>query len=344
MHARRIIKIILVLLAIFFILLIGIWLVGRNTAKKNEQTPLSFRQFLGLGTSTKPENTLPGAGSSTFTNPNDGTNAGGTTGSGQSSTNGSGNGAGLQGALSAPQTSQFTNNGISPVTLNGGSNQSVDNLTAGGVGVNNNLVTNSITTPSISSGASACSEADTNIDFTPDEIAKLNELQNQFYAVAQTLHTDADVDTEQANHDAFALKADQDTELYNYCKNALPIIAAQNSDARLNLHVATPFWNNSATDNISMLDYYSGSGLDAAHLASVHDRNAIDGDSPDTSGIKGPYGALNLGAPNSLPINGSIVKANPHVGIVDGKLTTTTTTDFQLLVPVVEKILRINLW
>src|SRR6202012_388376 len=95
-----------------------------------------------------------------------------------------------------------------------------------------------------------CSQEDTTIDFTPDEIAELNELQNRFYTIAQTLHTDADVDTQVANHDAFAVKADQVTELYNYCESKLPAI----TDPHLQSHVATPFWHTD-NDTLSLINF-----------------------------------------------------------------------------------------
>jgi hypothetical protein len=45
---KRVIKIILILLAIFLFIVGIIWLLGRHGANKTGKTPLSFRQFLGL--------------------------------------------------------------------------------------------------------------------------------------------------------------------------------------------------------------------------------------------------------------------------------------------------------
>jgi hypothetical protein len=126
----------------------------------------------------------------------------------------------------------------------------------------------------------------------------------------------------------------------------------------LQQRVATPFWSTDS-DSLSMLNFGANSGLDAAHLEDIHDNNTADPNSPDTSGVKGPYGLLNFSAPVSVPINGSVLKTNsvtsitgplglgPSLDVAPGSPGGTVTTrppDYQLLVPVVERILRINLW
>jgi hypothetical protein len=312
---KRVIKIILILLAVFLLTLGIIWLVGRHSAQKNGKTPLTFRQFLGLSTKSSPANTIPGStDTSLFTSPGAAT-AGGD-GTGSNGTNGKG--AAGKGFNENTQVSQFTNKGIS---LTNGANVGLQTTTA--IGSNKAAGDNStITSTSATSTAPVCSDADTTISFTADELAQLNQLQNRFYAIAQTLHTDADVATEIANHDAFAVKADQVTELYNYCASKLPLI----TDPRLQQHVATPFWNDSSTDSLTFLSF-ANDPAQFAHLSSIHDNNP---DNKDTTGIKGPYGLLSFSSPQAVPITGSAVKgSNP---------------DFSQLIPVVEKILRINLW
>jgi hypothetical protein len=343
---KRAIKIILILLAIFLLVLGVIWLIGRHTAKENGTAPLSFRQFIGLGGKEIP---ATGAGVGTG-----GANSSGFNNSGTAGTNGSGSGqngntngnnpANASG-IGSPNISQFTNGGITPsnsgfgngngngIPPNGGNiNNSSGNGTNGGIngGTGNNSGLNSGTNGSQggvgsntagSSTALVCGDADTNITFTPQQLAQLDALQNRFYALAQTLHTDEDVATELANHDAFALKAAQVTELYNYCENKLPLVAT--AGAQLQKHVPTPFWNQwlasdtpanmwntsgvADQDSDSFLDF---SGLGAATQQHIAQNNLY-----------------NPTAPSSVMIDGSILGA-----------------DNILLTPVVERILHVNLW
>jgi hypothetical protein len=58
------------------------------------------------------------------------------------------------------------------------------------------------------------------------------------------LHTDGDVKNEVANHDEFKAKANQITELYNYCVGKSPQINAPLYSSR----VTTPFWRDAARD------------------------------------------------------------------------------------------------
>lgn len=126
---KRIITIILVLLAIFLLLVGGIWLLGRHTAQKNGSAPLSFRQFLGLSSKAPNATTDQGTLTSDFTDSTTGGNAGGNNpaggiqGIGGSSGNGSPSGANGSGSIGAGgsgigtnnvQTSQFTNDTMSP--------------------------------------------------------------------------------------------------------------------------------------------------------------------------------------------------------------------------------------
>jgi hypothetical protein len=362
---KRVIKIILILLAIFLFIVGIIWLLGRHGANKTGKTPLSFRQFLGLGTTASRANTIAGENSATFTITN---GAGGANGSGSgangggqfgSNSNGSGIGGGNGGLGNGTgsdngtlgtgngagsntesglgtNSSQFTNNSTS---LNGtgtngaaGGNGTTTKGTTSTTGNQNTTTDTGATTTAVAAANTpVCSDADTNITFTPAEQTQLNELQNRFYTIAQTLHTDADVETELANHDAFAIKADQVTELYNYCEAQLPAAAA--ADPKATAHVATPFWHAwtsqwspNERDSLTFLDF-SSDPAEVQHLIDIHDNNH---DFTDASGIRGPYGLLNFGDPHNVPVTGSVVKGN--------------TPDFPQLIPVVEKILRINLW
>jgi hypothetical protein len=107
----------------------------------------------------------------------------------------------------------------------------------------------------------SCTDADVNIAFTDEEIARLTALQTRFYAIAQTLHTDTDVKTELANYDNFKLKLDSITELNNYCVAQYPKIPASFEKKR----VPTPFWydptvNNKPDSSKVFTETYAGMG------------------------------------------------------------------------------------
>ncbi len=333
---KKIIKVILILLAIFLIILGVIWLIGRHKAAENGSKPLSFKQFLGIGTELNPAQTTAGSGTSGFNS----STTGGLGNGNNTGPLGNGNNGNTRQYVNQTNASQFTNSGTAPTGnfgLNGpgnGTNGNGGGANGNGSGSNNGNGGTGDNGTGIGSTNSAlvCGSADTNITFTPTQLAELTTLQNRFYALAQTLHTDADVATEVANHDAFALRADQVTELYNYCEAALPNI----TDPRLQQHLPTPFWhawlasdtpanlwNTSSRpdqDEVSFLDY---NAFDRAHMEDIHDNNT---DNPDTV-TRGPYGLLSFSNPQEVNIDGSSL-----------------TGDTQLLVPVVERILRINLW
>lgn len=389
---KKVIKIILILLAIFLLILGIIWLIGRHTAQKNGNTPLSFKQFIGLSSKTS-SNGTNGTGGGTLTSNfgNTGSNNGvgnsgqGTGGAGGNSggignTTGNSNIGGINGIgsnsignginiISAPTISQFTSGGIT--ATNGYSGGASGNSTTISTPTGNNTQNNSLTTAGAPANtAPVCGTADTTITFTPAQIAELNTLQNRFYALAQTLHTDADVATEVANHDAFAVKAQQMTELYNYCEAKLPLI----TDPQLQQHLPTPFWqqwlasdvpanlwNTSGRQDQDSLTFLSFNAGQSAHLTDIHNNTMADLGDRDTSGITGPYGLLNFGSPQSVLITGSTVKGNSqktgifgivappdplHLtsGALPGETITSNPADYLLLLPVVERILRINLW
>lgn len=97
-----------------------------------------------------------------------------------------------------------------------------------------------------SNGTPGCSEADTNIPFTPEEVARLNALQSRFYAIGSTLRTDSDVKAELANYENFKLKLARYTELNNYCQSQIKNLTRLDNQRR----VPTPFWHDLATDSI----------------------------------------------------------------------------------------------
>jgi cytoskeletal protein RodZ len=409
---KRVIKIILIMLAIFLLILGIMWLIGRHTAQKNGNTPLSFKQFIGLSDKTSSNGTNGTGGgtlSSNFGNNGSNNGSGNGNGSGQGTggingsntgignnngdsnlggvngigSNGIGNGINM---VSAPTISQFTSGGITATNGYGGgaAGNPTTNTTNTGAGTQNNSPTTTGTTVNT---APICGTADTTITFTPEELDKLNTLQNRFYTIAQTLHTDADAQAELTNHDAFEIKSQQATELYNQCEALLPALP----EPMLQEHIATPFWEAWSTtdptnpnlwqpigpeqqDTLLYASNYNNTNLGTPHLADIHD-NGNGGNNPDTSGIKGPYGLLSFSDPAIVPITGSVVKNNstttntffgismpnpfnlptpaipslikyvPLPGLAGvGTKTVTSNADWQLLVPVVENILRINLW
>jgi len=313
---------------------------------------LSFRQFLGLSTGAKPASTTSGTTSSNFDNSAVGTtgaggaNGGSTTGNinGGSGTNGNGTGGGsiIGGAVGTVQTSQFTNQGINPgnvtngtiptTTINGSTIAGGTIPTSTGGSTGGTTPTGS-TTGSTTTIAPVCSDEDLNITFTADELARLNVLQDRFYTIAQTLHTDADVDTEVANHDAFTVKTDQVKELYAYCESKLPYIDAY-EDRRLHKHMATPFWHEwypsvtdiNATFNASEIALLQQGRPDPSEDQSFLDYISYCGGASGCIGHIGQSGLLDYGQIQSVQITGSALG------------------DTGLIMPVVERIMRINLW
>lgn len=265
---KRIIKIILILLAIFFILLGGMWLLGRNQAKKNGTVVLSFKQFLGLSSKTVSTTGNQGTLSSVFT-------GGSSTGNGLGNTAGSG--SGLNGNSTAvtgtgnagtpdnsTQISQFTTDIFAPDTSTYNSNGSIGtgnlagagsglgtgNLTGSDNGLGNSQTTTSGGTTTSGSGlsasaASACTTADTTITFTAAEIQQLNALQTQYNQISANLASTDDVAAELANYSTYKLEESKIAELQNFCQTNTPLL----TDPAYQRHVPTPFWHDSAQDS-----------------------------------------------------------------------------------------------
>lgn len=250
---KRALKITLALIAIAALVLGILWLLARHQAEKAGNTPPTFREFFSLPTkSPSPVPTPPAELPGNFTNDGASDTTGGIGGINGAFTNGTiipGGGSGV---------------GISAGTIPG----------FGGVGSSGTGTTGTGIIP-ISyqpvSNTDNCSEADTHIAFTADELAELNDLSTQFYSIAQNLHSDADVASAQAAYDSFKIQDDQLTELNKYCSDHVALI----SDPQLKRRVATPFWNDT-----SMVSTYfvgnpntegTGNGGDTATYYSVSD-------------------------------------------------------------------------
>lgn len=243
---KRIITILIIVLVVASIILGGAWFLSRNKAQKNGTTPLSFKEFITGKNGTTTPTTKPGSIDSVFTTDTPSSTPTGT-------------------EVSKPipvETSTFTDStSLSP------SSAGVDilnpQLTPGSgnpiiPGKNPSTSVDQSTTTVVIPGASTlvssgCSEADQNITFTPQELSELRGLQNRFYKVATTLHTDADVSAEVANYDSFDVKVQKLIALNQYCAQNISRIATGNLAEK----VPTPFWHNLATDNL--LGYFSGS-------------------------------------------------------------------------------------
>ena len=252
---------------IFFIILfialfaVGFWYIARNKATKSGQVPPTFKEFLGIGPSQKPGSSSQGGElSSDFT--------GGESGN-EESTGSQG------GTVPTPTigTSVFTNIGYTPTTLPpvdytpGGGGQTGGGSTGGGGTVVVGSGGGIITPPPADPNLPECGPADLNINFTQDEIDRLNALKSRFMKVAETLNTDADVATELANYDTFKIKTQKLTELNTYCINSpvytgaqATVVASQpygtvvpGGNGEINYRVPTPFWHDSNKDNQALV-------------------------------------------------------------------------------------------
>lgn len=249
---RRIITIILILLLAALVVLTGAWLLSRRAAVKEGQQALTFREFLTSTVSSTPDGQSPGSLGSVFVDPsviNSNLTPGSTTGDTDPTT-----------GAPTTQVSQFTNNGLTPSISDptaGGSTAISDPTTNEpvGAGLPSNQYSNGTTGTSTGGTASTvtgvstlvaneCSIEDKNIPFTQDELSRLRGLQNRFYVVATTLHTDADVAAEISNHDNITLKLAKLTTLNQYCATNQPKI----TDPVLKRAVPTPFWHESGRD------------------------------------------------------------------------------------------------
>ncbi len=340
MTLRRILTIIIVLLVLVGLLFGASWYISRRNAEKNGTTPLTFREFLGIGSPAAPGQNVQNEFVSQFTTDTSADTNGNSVPDGEEDLNANGTldkndivispsgqktnifNSSVKGSIDtrAIVFSRFNDTNTNSIndwnedlngngdidgiedldgndvidgygngsgdgpTIGGEPGQNPDNggfgngggFTSGPITPTDNFPNDSGnpsdgpgTTPSgntngpdieddgaidpITPGTAAvensCSDADTNIDFTQAEIARLNILQNRFYTIAQSLRSDSDVQTELSNYDAFQVKASQALELYNYCQSKLPLI----TNPALQKRVATPFWRDPAKDSQTFL-------------------------------------------------------------------------------------------
>ena len=106
----------------------------------------------------------------------------------------------------------------------------------------------------------ACSAEDTNIEFTPSEIARLAQLQALFDNISETLYDDAAAEEQRALYTTFKIKTTQTKDLITYCESKSTQLPSQ-----MRIRVPTPFYNGGANANtftnnpIVTSDYNSGS-------------------------------------------------------------------------------------
>jgi hypothetical protein len=238
---QRIIKIILILLAVFFLVLGGMWLLGRHAAQKNGTTPLSFRQFLGLSTKQNTATPAQGTTSATFTN--------GQPVSGNAGSAGTIGGSNALGTPDNYQVSKFTTNPLSPAdNATFTNNGNLGGPNAFGNAGNFVATASAGTTPLGSNGLSGglnCSATDSAIAFTPDEIQQLNALQARYDAISANLASNDDVATELSSYTSYKLEEAKIAELQNFCAATTPLL----SDPEMKRHVPTPFWHNANQDS-----------------------------------------------------------------------------------------------
>lgn len=283
---KRKLTIIAIIVLIILLVVGGLWMVARNKATKNNTTPPTFREFMGLGVSTKPNNagnndntlssdfvnppenttTPPGSNiqnipiaTSVFTDGNGSAQPGLDIGLGGGLGGGLGMGGGLGGGIGTGGTGSGGTGGTG-----GGSGGGTGSTGSGGTGGGGGIIINP---PPADPNPPECSSADLNINFTPDEINRLNALKTRFFVVAETLNTDADVSTEISNYDTFKTKSKKLNELYEYCinspvyKNAQATVVASQpygavvpgTNGEINYRVPTPFWHDKNKDNQALV-------------------------------------------------------------------------------------------
>lgn len=97
-----------------------------------------------------------------------------------------------------------------------------------------------------------CSADDLEIDFTPEEIARLQVLERRFYDLAPVLRTDEDVQTEAGNYSSYKTLNDKNRELISYCEATTPQLGTA-----LNKRVPTPLY----TDPAQNQEYFTDDAL-----------------------------------------------------------------------------------
>jgi hypothetical protein len=273
---KKIITIIVILLAVFALLLGGIWLIGRRQDSKAGKTPSTFKEFLGLSVKKAPADIDGGTTTSIFTNVDDG--KGSINGLGQD--NNSGLDSSALPADDTVQSSQFTGNGLSPADNSGlapdsgfgvggnigadgdinGSSNGIGLGADGGSGSSDVGGTGGSAVGSGNSGVTApvCTTADVTISFNEDEIAELNKLQTRYNAIAGHLAGTDEIASEAALYGDYKLEEAKLAEMQNFCQTTAPLI----NDPVMQRRVPTPFWNN-GTDKGTPFSTPVGSGPNA---------------------------------------------------------------------------------
>lgn len=237
-------KVLLIILIIIIVFGGFLYIRGKKTATQSGKTTSGFKSFFNFGskngtTTETPDNetssefttenpddiaTTPGSGNSSNTNTSifgtsgpftPSTVVSTTVGSGASVGGNDGTGGGTIGSGGGVSSGGGVGGSTGGGSTGGGS--------GGGVGSGG--------------GTTQCSADDTSIEFTPEEIARLQALEARFYALAPALRTDADVQAELANYGSYKLLNQKYAELISYCENKSPLLP--NS---INRRVATPLY------------------------------------------------------------------------------------------------------
>ncbi len=232
---RRFITVLIIILILVSLVLGGAWLIARRKSTQSGAAPLSFRQFLSGQTNPANPNNIPNNGTLTPIFVDDNTSRP------QTPTT----------VTSGTQAAVFTNpNAATPAQVGTVNNQGTTS-TPPRVTTTTSVDPNPlppVLIPPVTSG-NECTDTDLNIRFTPEELQKLQVLQNRFYAVSTTLHSDADVAIETGNHDNFKTKVNKITEMYNYCVYKSPSISYPNAlSTRYKRRIPTPFWHEATQD------------------------------------------------------------------------------------------------
>jgi hypothetical protein len=96
-----------------------------------------------------------------------------------------------------------------------------------------------INRPNITRQGPICSDTDLYITFTNEEKARIAKLEQRFYAIAETIASDEDVQQEESNYSNFKIRSERFAELNAMCED---VVKAGESNPFFSLRVPTPFW------------------------------------------------------------------------------------------------------
>ncbi len=240
----KLLKIIITIITIVAIITGAAWLVMRKKAQNENKQPATFKEFISTDVPLETVDTNENPLSGNFIDQN------------QNNIDDREEGKGLDQKDVDPgtRTSSFTGSSISPASSSNNGSGGNNSTPGGGNTPNSGGGTSTpgrnttlpdrtiITIPTKGSpltSETGCTPADLNITFDPTELAKLKALQERFYTIAQTLHSDADTKTQIANYDAFLLKETKLTELLKYCEGSEGKFP---NKVEFTQKVPTPFW------------------------------------------------------------------------------------------------------